>query len=90
MKQDWTEQMRKKLEGHEQTPPVGLWESVSEQMGLAPTPVRRKVIPFRWWWGVAAAIVVALGVGLYHRTGETPLPAPPRGRAILNHSIINP
>ena len=82
MKQDWTEQMRKKLEGHEQTPPVGLWESVSEQMGLAPTPVRRKVIPFRWWWGVAAAIVVALGVGLYHRSGGTPLPAPPRGRAV--------
>jgi len=82
MKQDWTEQMRKKLEGHEQTPPVGLWESVSEQMGLAPTPVRRKVIQFRWWWGVAAAIVVALGVGLYHRTGKTPLPAPPRGRAV--------
>ena len=87
MKQDWTEQMRKKLEGHEQTPPEGLWESVSEQMGLAPTSVRRKVIPFRWWWGVAAAIVVALGVGLYHRTGETPLPAPPRGRAVAEAEV---
>ncbi len=87
MKQDWTEQMRKKLEGHEQTPPVGLWESVSEQMGLAPTPVRRKVIPFRWWWGVAAAIVVALGVGLYHRSGGTPLPAPPRGRAVAEAEV---
>ena len=87
MKQDWTEQMRKKLEGHEQTPPEGLWESVSEQMGLAPTSVRRKVIPFRWWWGVAAAIVVALGVGLYHRSGETPLPAPPRGRAVAEAEV---
>ena len=82
MKQDWTEQMRNKLEGHEQTPPEGLWESVSEQMGLTTAPVRRSVIPVRWWWGVAAAIVVAVGVGLYHRTGETPLPAPPRGRAV--------
>lgn len=78
MKQDWTEQMRNKLEGHEQTPPEGLWESVSEQMGLTTAPVRRSVIPVRWWWGVAAAIVVAVGVGLYHVS----LPAPPEERTM--------
>ena len=79
MKQDWTEQMRNKLEGHEQTPPEGLWESVSEQMGLTTAPVRRSVIPVRWWWGVAAAIVVAVGLGLYHRIS---LPAPPEERTM--------
>lgn len=61
MKQNWTEQMRHKLEGHEQAPPGGLWEGISEQMGLTPAP-RRSALPVRWWWGAAAAAAILLGL----------------------------
>ena len=61
MKEDWTDKLRQKLEGHEMPPPEGLWEGISEQMdnlfGLKPLS-RLKGTAQRWW--AAAAVVLAL------------------------------
>ena len=70
MKADWTEHMRHKLEGHEQTPPAGLWEGISEQMGLPKEPVRRTIFMGRWRWVAAAVIVVSIGFLLFHNWNE--------------------
>ncbi|MBQ7571196.1 MAG: hypothetical protein IJT19_03055 [Bacteroidaceae bacterium] len=73
MKQDWTEQMRNKLEGHEQTPPAGLWEAVSEQMGIAPAPTRRTVVLPGWRrWAVAAAVVALVGMVVLYKVNTVP------------------
>ena len=58
MKEDWTEQLRKKLEGHEATPPEGLWEDICKEMGLTPKSVSKPATYKRLYW--AAAIVLAL------------------------------
>ena len=44
MKEDWTKQMKQKLEGHQMTPPEGLWEGISNQMGLEPGPAHKSAI----------------------------------------------
>ncbi|MBR1788458.1 MAG: hypothetical protein IJ762_04635 [Bacteroidaceae bacterium] len=90
MKQDWTEKMRRKLEGHEQTPPAGLWEGISEQMGLPQESLRRRsAILGRWWWGVAASVVaIAVGFLVLHESGtEGPTNSTMRERpvAALRH-----
>ena len=74
MKEDWTKQMKQKLEGHEVTPPAGLWEGISNQMGLESAPAHKPAITRRLYW-VAAAVVLAL-VGFfafYHFDEEQPM-----------------
>ena len=61
MKKDWTYKLRQKLEGHQSSPPPGLWESISEQMGMAPEPVRKPILIRRWRWAAAAAILALVG-----------------------------
>ena len=36
MKEEWTKQMKQKLEGHQMTPPAGLWEGISRNTSSAP------------------------------------------------------
>ena len=62
MKEDWTDRLKKKLATHEAPPPSGLWEGISEQMGL-PLNIVRKPAFFGWHRWVAAAVVLLL-VGL--------------------------
>ena len=62
MKEDWTEQLRKKLEGHEATPPEGLWEDICKEMGLTSAPASKPATHKRLYW--AAAILLAL-VGFF-------------------------
>ena len=59
MKEDWTKEMKQKLEGHEMTPPAGLWEGISNQMGLEPAPAAKPTAVRKWLWA-AAAVVLAL------------------------------
>lgn len=68
MKEDWTEKLRSKLEGHRKTPPTGLWEGISEQMGLAAGSARQSTIVNRryWRWPVAAAILALIGFFALH------------------------
>ena len=66
MKKDWTKQMKQKLDGHQMTPPAGLWESISSQMQLqsesVPTPAPAKTVAMRrWYWLAAAAILATVG-----------------------------
>ena len=61
MKEDWTKQMKQKLEGHEMTPPAGLWEGISNQMGLEPVPAPKPAIIRRWYWAAAAVVLALVG-----------------------------
>ena len=61
MKEDWKEQLKRKLEGHEIPPPEGLWEGISEQMGLDAAPSSTKPVISKWWWTAAAAVLALVG-----------------------------
>ena len=64
MKEDWTKQMKQKLEGHQMTPPAGLWESISNEMQLqtesAPVSAPAKTVSMHRWYWVAAAVIRAI------------------------------
>ncbi|MBQ9229695.1 MAG: hypothetical protein IJ190_00790 [Prevotella sp.] len=77
MKEDWTEKLRQKLAGHEKTPPAGLWEDISKQMGFSTEPVRQPAVSHRWFWAVAATILLLAGffVLYQHTDSEQPLQA---------------
>ena len=77
MKEEWTEKLKQKLAGHRKTPPKGLWEGISKQMGFTPAPVHhtpehsshtRSHSPFikRWYWGAAAAVLALVGFFAFH------------------------
>ena len=77
MKEDWAEKLKQKLEGHQKTPPAGLWEDISKEMGFEAKPVQQKPAPIRRWYWVAAASVLAL-VGFFvfqENNNEQPLQA---------------
>ena len=57
----WTDSLRKKMEGYEQTPPEGLWEAV--EAGLP----GRRAAAFPWMWALAGVAAVALTVVLLWR-----------------------
>lgn len=76
MKEDWTEQLRRKLEGHEMPPPDGLWESISKQMdktfGLK--PLSRLTGTAQRWWAVAAIVLALVGFYTYYNSNDNEQP----------------
>jgi hypothetical protein len=73
MKEDWTKQMKQKLEGHKMTPPAGLWEGISNQMGLEPAPAAKPAITRRLYWAAAAVVLALVGFfAFYNFNDEQP------------------
>ena len=70
MKEDWTKQMKQKLEGHEVTPPAGLWEGISNQMSLESAPAPKRTITRRWYWAVAAVVLALVGFFAFYNFDE--------------------
>lgn len=70
MKEDWTKQMKQKLEGHQMTPPAGLWEGISNQMGLEPAPAHKPAIIRRWYWAAAAVVLALVGFFTFYNFDE--------------------
>ena len=70
MKEDWTKQMKQKLEGHQMTPPAGLWEGISNQMGLEPAPAHKPAIMGRWYWAAAAVVLALVGFFVFYNFDE--------------------
>ena len=61
MKENWTTDMKQKLEGHKMAPPAGLWEGISSEMGLQKEPAPKAVAIGRWHWVVAALVLALVG-----------------------------
>ena len=61
MKENWTTDMKQKLEGHKMAPPAGLWEGISSEMGLQKEPAPKTVAIRRWHWVVAALVLALVG-----------------------------
>lgn len=71
MNKDWTDRLRTKLEDHASSPPEGLWESLSSELGIAgfqdipvePVPPRR--IAWLRIASIAAMLILVVGAGLW-------------------------
>ena len=75
MNEKWTDNMKQKLEGHKKTPPAGLWESISSEMGVQNEPAPKTVAIKRWSWAVAAFVLALVGFfALYQFDQSEPLP----------------
>ena len=61
MKEEWTDKLRRKLEGHKKTPPAGLWEGIINEMGLEPAPAPKQAITNKMYWAVAAIVLALIG-----------------------------
>ena len=76
MKEDWIEQLRRKLDNYEVEPPPGLWEDICKQMGLEPEPASKKALISRWWWAAAAVVLALVGFFVFNNPrSEQPLQA---------------
>ena len=74
MKENWTTDMKQKLEGHKMTPPAGLWEGISSEMGIQKELAPKTVAIKRWQW-VAAMFLALVGFFLvYQFSQDEPLP----------------
>ena len=74
MKEDWTEQLKRKLEGHKMLPPEGLWEDISKQMGFSAEPIRKPTAIRRLYWVAAAAILALVGFFVFQNGNDSEQP----------------
>lgn len=74
MKDNWTTNMKQKLEGHKMTPPAGLWEGISSEMGLQEKPAPKIVAIKRWFWIAAMALVLVGFFLVYQFSQNEPFP----------------
>ena len=90
MKGNWTNSMKQKLEGHQMTPPTGLWEGISSEMGFQKESVTRTVTIKRWLGAVAAIAITLVGFfALYQNDQSEPLPQVSRTVQTPDSTIIN-
>ena len=85
MKEDWTKQMKQKLEGHHMEPPVGLWEGISREMATQSAPVvsSKTSIIRRWYWAAAAAVLAVVGFFAFYHVDESQAP-------LEAHRVVSP
>lgn len=90
MREDWTEQLKQKLAGHRKTPPVGLWEGISEQMeakgyqmGLGAETIHQKTTTKRWYWAVAAVVLALVGFFVIQQGHDSEQPQ--QANAVTQH-----
>ena len=63
--------MKQKLEGHQMTPPAGLWEGISSEMNLEPKSAPKSAMIRRLYWAAAAAIVAIVGFFAFYQFDES-------------------
>ena len=74
MKENWINDMRRKLENHQMDPPPGLWDDICKQMGLSPEPVRKPATTKRFYWIAAAAVLALVGFFVFQNINDSEQP----------------
>ena len=76
MREDWTDKLKRKLDGHRKTPPPDLWESINTEMGFEIESVSQKSV-IKWWPWAAAVILALVGLFVFQKIAdEQPLQQP--------------
>ena len=89
MKEDWTKEMKRKLEEHRMDPPSGLWEDICEQMDLSTSPVQKPTLIKRWHLAFAAGFLALVGFfTFYHQDNSLPLSQPSATTQVLEKIIV--
>lgn len=84
MKEDWTKEMKRKLEEHRMDPPSGLWEDICEQMDLSTSPVQKPTLIKLWHLAIAAGLLALVGFfTFYHQDNSQPLSQPSATTQVL-------
>lgn len=85
MKENWINDMRRKLENHQMDPPPGLWDDICKQMGLSPEPVRKPAITKRFYWVAAAAVLALVGFFVFQNINDSEQPR--QANAVSQQSV---
>ena len=65
---DWIQQMRTRLENHQEPVPGDLWDCITESLDTKERDQQRKIIPFYRWSHIAAVVLIFIigGMGYYN------------------------
>lgn len=73
MREDWADKLKRKLEGHSQMPPEGLWEGISKEMEASPVSFQKGGRNWRWYAAAAAIILMLVGIFVFQEKESKPL-----------------
>ena len=85
MKDNWKQQMQRKMEGYSEPAPLLQWDVLEKAL---PKPKKTRTIPVAIWWSAAAAAAAALVVGAVLLTKSPRNPSSPMEDSIAENTPV--